>query len=58
MARSLVKGIVFDMYGTVVDVGAVAAACKEVVPDPIAFNTHWQAKQLEYTFLRSLNGEI
>jgi 2-haloacid dehalogenase len=56
MARLLVKGIVFDMYGTVVDVGAVAAACKEVAPDPIAFNTHWRAKQLEYTFLRSLMG--
>jgi 2-haloacid dehalogenase len=56
MARLLVKEIVFDMYGTVVDVGAVAAACKEVAPDPIAFNTHWRAKQLEYTFLRSLMG--
>jgi 2-haloacid dehalogenase len=56
MARLLVKGIVFDMYGTVVDVGAVAAACTAVVPDPIAFNTHWRAKQLEYTFLRSLMG--
>jgi 2-haloacid dehalogenase len=56
MARLLVKGIVFDMYGTVVDVGAVAAACKEVAPDPIAFNTHWRAKQLEYAFLRSLMG--
>jgi 2-haloacid dehalogenase len=56
MARLLVKGIVFDMYGTVVDVGAVAAACKEVAPDPISFNTYWRAKQLEYTFLRSLMG--
>ncbi len=56
MARLLVKGIVFDMYGTLVDVGAVAAVCKEVAPDPIAFNTHWRAKQLEYTFLRSLMG--
>jgi 2-haloacid dehalogenase len=56
MARLLVKGIVFDLYGTVVDVGAVAAVCKEVAPDPVAFNTHWRAKQLEYTFLRSLMG--
>jgi len=54
MARLLVKGIVFDMYGTVVDVGAVAAACHEVASDPVAFNTQWRAKQLEYTFLRSL----
>ena len=56
MSRLLVKGIVFDMYGTVVDVGAVAAVCKEVAPDPVAFNTLWRAKQLEYTFLRSLMG--
>ena len=56
MARRQVKGIAFDMYGTVVDVGAVAEACKEVAPDPIAFNAHWRAKQLEYTFLRSLMG--
>lgn len=54
MARLQVKGIAFDMYGTVVDVGAVAEACKEVASDPVAFNTQWRAKQLEYTFLRTL----
>lgn len=57
MARLTIKGIAFDMYGTVVDVGAVAEACKEVAPDPVAFNTQWRAKQLEYTFLRSLMGK-
>lgn len=56
MAKLRVKGIAFNMYGTVVDVGAVAEACKEVAPDPVAFNTQWRAKQLEYTFLRSLMG--
>ncbi len=56
MARRRVRGIAFDMYGTVVDVGAVAEACKEVAPDPVAFNAQWRAKQLEYTFLRSLMG--
>ncbi len=56
MAKLRVKGIVFDMYGTVVDVGAVAEACKEVAPDPVAFNNQWRAKQLEYTFLRTLMG--
>jgi hypothetical protein len=39
MARSRVRGITFDMYGTVVDVGAVADACKAVAPDPVAVNT-------------------
>ena len=56
MAKLLVKGIVFDMYGTIVDLGAVASVCNEVTPDPLAFNTLWRAKQLEYTFLRSLMG--
>src|SRR5919106_202199 len=57
MARLTVKGIVFDMYGTLVDVGAVAEACKQVAPEPVAFNTLWRAKQLEYTFLRTLMGK-
>ena len=57
MARDRVRGIAFDMYGTVVDVGAVADACKAVAPDPVAFNTQWRGKQLEYTFLRSLMGK-
>ena len=44
--------IVFDMYGTLVDVAGVAAACKGVVPDPEAFTALWRSKQLEYSFLR------
>ncbi|MBI4561405.1 MAG: haloacid dehalogenase type II [Candidatus Rokubacteria bacterium] len=56
MVRGPIKAIAFDMYGTVVDVGAVARACKDVAPDPMAFNAQWRAKQLEYTFLRSLMG--
>jgi 2-haloacid dehalogenase len=56
MVRLRVKGIAFDMYGTVVDVGAVAEVCREVAPDPVAFNAQWRAKQLEYTFLRTLMG--
>jgi 2-haloacid dehalogenase len=57
MAGLRVRGIVFDMYGTLVDLGAVAEACKQVSPDPVAFNTQWRAKQLEYTFLRTLMGK-
>jgi 2-haloacid dehalogenase len=57
MAGLHVKGIVFDMYGTLVDVGAVAEACKKVAAEPVAFNTQWRAKQLEYTFLRTLMGK-
>ena len=53
MAKLNVRGVAFDMYGTVVDVGAVVEACKAIAPDPVAFNTQWRAKQLEYSFLRS-----
>jgi len=57
MAKLNVRGVAFDMYGTVVDVGAVAEACRAVAPDPVAFNTQWRAKQLEYSFLRSAMGK-
>ncbi len=57
MARVRVKGIAFDMYGTVVDIWSVAEACKDVVPDPVIFTAQWRAKQLEYTFLRTLMGQ-
>jgi 2-haloacid dehalogenase len=48
------KAVVFDAYGTLFDVASVIDACRELVPDPEAFSTVWRAKQLEYTFLRSL----
>jgi FMN phosphatase YigB (HAD superfamily) len=54
MATLWAKGIVFDMYGTLVD---VAEACKEVAPKPVAFNSQWRAKQLEYAFLRTPMGK-
>jgi 2-haloacid dehalogenase len=57
MARLRVRGIALDMYGTVVDVGAVADACRGIAPDPTAFAALWRTKQLEYTFLLSLMGK-
>ena len=56
MPKLRVKGIAFDLYGTIVDVAAVAEACKDIASDPAAFTAQWRAKQLEYTFLRSLMG--
>ena len=53
MAGLRIKGVVFDVYGTLVDVGAVAEACKQVASEPVAFNTQWRAKQLEYSFPRA-----
>src|SRR5260370_10629202 len=57
MAKLNIQGIAFDMYGTVVDVGAVAEACKAIAPEAVALNNQWRAKQLEYTFLRSTMGK-
>lgn len=55
MAR--VRGCVFDAYGTLFDVHSVIAACRDVAPDAPALSETWRAKQLEYTWLRSLMGD-
>lgn len=49
---------VFDAYGTLFDVAAAAAHCKDDLGDkmgPLA--VMWRDKQLSYTWLRSLMGE-
>ena len=51
-----VRAFVFDAYGTLFDVHSVVTACREVTPDPEALSREWRAKQLEYTWLRSLMG--
>ena len=50
------RAVVFDAYGTLFDVHSVMAACREVTGDPEALSLQWRAKQLEYTWLRSLMG--
>ncbi len=50
------RAVVFDAYGTLFDVHSVMAACREVTSDPEALSLQWRAKQLEYTWLRSLMG--
>ncbi|WP_416899564.1 MAG: haloacid dehalogenase type II [Minwuia sp.] len=50
-----VRGCVFDAYGTLFDVNAAAARCQDRLGDnwqPLA--ELWRAKQLQYTWLRSL----
>lgn len=50
-------GIVFDAYGTLLDVSSVAAACDELAPGRGAeLSRLWRQRQLEYTWLRSLMG--
>jgi 2-haloacid dehalogenase len=51
------QAYVFDAYGTLYDVHSVAKACDECWPGRGAqLSALWRAKQLEYTWLRSLMG--
>ena len=51
-----IRGYVFDVYGTLLDPISVAEACRALLPDPTDLVVLWRAKQLEYTWLRSLMG--
>jgi 2-haloacid dehalogenase len=54
MARA--QAFVFDAYGTLFDVHSVIAALQAVTPEAEAVSQQWRAKQLEYSWLRSLMG--
>ena len=51
-----VAGLLFDAYGTLLDVHSVVEAGRAVTRDPAALSALWRQKQLEYTWLRSLMG--
>jgi len=52
-----IKALVFDAYGTLFDVHSVIARCESLWPGQGAALSHlWRAKQLEYSWLRSLMG--
>src|SRR5882672_3305887 len=52
-----ISALVFDAYGTIFDVHSVAALAERLFPGKgAALSTAWRAKQLEYTWLRSLMG--
>ena len=52
---SPLRALVFDAYGTLFDVHSVAQLCEELWPGQgAALSRLWRAKQLEYTWLRSL----
>lgn len=60
MATTLknINACVFDAYGTLFDVAAAAARCRDALGDkagPLA--EVWRTKQLQYTWLRSLMRE-
>ena len=52
-----IKALAFDAYGTIFDVHSVVALCEQLFPgNGQALSQQWRAKQLEYTWLRSLMG--
>jgi 2-haloacid dehalogenase len=57
MPLSPVKAVLFDAYGTLFDVNSPAAKlAAEIGPNAAALSDLWRAKQLQYTWLRSLMG--
>src|SRR5438876_2488884 len=49
-----IRAVAFDLYGTLLDVRSLEAACAAVTADPGGLTALWRAKQLEYAFLRTL----
>jgi 2-haloacid dehalogenase len=52
----VIRGYVFDAYGTLFDIHSVAEAGRAITAEPAALSLAWRQKQLEYTWLRSLMG--
>ena len=54
---SNIKACVFDAYGTLLDLNSAAQSCNDELGDKAsALSEIWRAKQLQYTWLRSLMG--
>jgi 2-haloacid dehalogenase len=52
-----VKACVFDAYGTVFDFASAARSCRDLLGDSIdTLTALWRDKQLQYTWLRALQG--
>jgi 2-haloacid dehalogenase len=52
-----VRACVFDAYGTLFDFAAAAKGCRDVLGDAIdRLTALWRDKQLQYTWLRALQG--
>jgi 2-haloacid dehalogenase len=59
MAKALsgIRACVFDAYGTPFDYASAAAGCRDVLGDRIGpLTALWRDKQLQYTWLRALQG--
>jgi 2-haloacid dehalogenase len=52
-----VQACVFDAYGTLFDFASAARACRDVLGDDIdRLSALWREKQLQYTWLRAVQG--
>jgi 2-haloacid dehalogenase len=52
-----IRACVFDAYGTVFDLASATARCADIPANQrAALTTLWRDKQLQYTWLRSLQG--
>lgn len=52
-----IRACVFDAYGTLFDYASAAARCRDVLGEQVtALTALWRDKQLQYTWLRSLQG--
>ena len=52
-----IKSCVFDAYGTLFDFAAAARSCRDVLGDDIdRLTALWRDKQLQYTWLRAVQG--
>ncbi len=52
-----IRACVFDAYGTIFDFASAAARCRDIPEDKRdALTALWRDKQLQYTWLRSLQG--
>ena len=60
MTEPRLEGIlacVFDAYGTLFDFTSAAARCRDLLGDKLdRLNTLWRDKQLQYTWLRAIQG--
>lgn len=52
-----IQACVFDAYGTLFDYASAAAGCKDVLGDKLGpLTLLWRDKQLQYTWLRAIQG--
>ena len=52
-----IQACVFDAYGTLFDYASAASRCRDALGDKFdSLNSLWRRKQLEYSWLRALQG--